>query len=106
MMLPAVYCVRKELESVAHLFFTCDETWKTWHRWANNWGLMWVNHRDPLGYFLSWNVAGKTTNNGNIWRMAFLAIIWSIWLARNDVLFKSRMWDCLQVYDIMKLHVA
>ncbi|EOY00472.1 Uncharacterized protein TCM_010352 [Theobroma cacao] len=36
----------------------------------------------------------------------FFSIVWSIWLARNDVLCNGKLWDCEKTYDMVKLRVA
>ncbi|EOY15851.1 Uncharacterized protein TCM_034797, partial [Theobroma cacao] len=34
------------------------------------------------------------------------AMVWSLWLARNDVVFEGKPWDHDQLYELIKLHVA
>lgn len=39
-------------------------------------------------------------------KMAFNAITWSIWLARNDVIFKGNEWNGSNTFDLIKLQLA
>ncbi|WRX26533.1 Ribonuclease H domain - like 10 [Theobroma cacao] len=36
----------------------------------------------------------------------FFAVIWSLWLARNDIIFGGKTWDRAQTYELVKLRVA
>ncbi|XVF04129.1 hypothetical protein REPUB_Repub05bG0055500 [Reevesia pubescens] len=47
--------------------------------------------------------AGQSTE---VWRMVFLAIIWSIWLCRNDMIFNGKFLDTHQLLDLTKYRLA
>lgn len=37
---------------------------------------------------------------------AFYAIAWSVWLHKNEMVFKGVVWDAKKVYELSKLRVA
>ena len=82
-----------EYESIGHLFFACPFSWKIWTQWFSTWGLCYVVHTDPMAMFLAWQQAWLDTNGKEVWIMSFFAIIWSIWLCRNDMVFNGKVFD-------------
>ena len=50
-------------------------------------------HHDPRIMFL-------------VWKMSFYAIIWSIWLLRNDMVFNGKVFDFVQIIDTFKFRLA
>lgn len=53
-------------ESADHLFLLCDNAWKVWTYCISWWDMSWV------------------------WAMILYAVIWSIWKARNEVVFWNK----------------
>ena len=45
-------------ETIAHLFFTCEYTWRVWSFCCNWWGVTWVQSVCPRMNFESWSVVG------------------------------------------------
>ncbi|EOY05119.1 Uncharacterized protein TCM_020207 [Theobroma cacao] len=56
--------------------------------------------------FSAWNEVVIKKGEIQIWKMAFFAMIWSMWLAGNEVVFEGKPWDHDQLYDLIKLRVA
>lgn len=96
----------KELETVDHLFFKCPEAWKIWAAWRKLWDIFWVSPPDPSTFFLAWNSMHFVKQNCEIWKMSFFAIVWSIWLARNEVIFNGSNWDSVQTFEIARIRIA
>ena len=59
---------------------------------------------NPLSF--AWQQADISRERIKIWRMAFFAILWSIWLHRNDMVFNRKVFDFNQLTDAMKLRLA
>ncbi|EOX96525.1 Uncharacterized protein TCM_005759 [Theobroma cacao] len=97
---------RSEIESVGHLFFNCSETWRVWQKWCALWKTEWVSYSKLEIWFQRWNNAASCFENGLVWRMAFYAITLSIWITRNDMVFKGKSWDSSQVSELVIVRIA
>ena len=69
-------------------------------------GLSWVSHKNPSIFFMAWQYALPENCYDVVWIMAFYAIIWSIWLIRNDMVFNGKVFDLRQTIDVIKLRIA
>ena len=94
------YKVKYEL--IGHLFFACSFSWKLWTHCFSTW----VVHNDPMFMFLVWQQALPDKSGKKLWLMSFFAIIWSIWLMRNDMVFNGKAFDLEQIIDIFKFRLA
>ncbi|EOY26610.1 Uncharacterized protein TCM_028478 [Theobroma cacao] len=56
------------------------------------WGVQWSAQVTILKFFLEWN---NLIQNGDvsIWRSTFFAVIWTIWLMRNEIVFQGKIQD-------------
>ncbi|EOY27006.1 Uncharacterized protein TCM_028962 [Theobroma cacao] len=97
---------KNESELVRHLFFHCLEVWHVWMRWCSEWGVTWVVLEDLVISFNTWNAGPVRKGEFKIWCMAFYAILWSVWLYRNDMVFRRATWNADQVFELVKLKVA
>ncbi|EOY08296.1 Uncharacterized protein TCM_022634 [Theobroma cacao] len=66
----------------------------------------WVNRKESVVYFQAWNGFASSLHNRDVWRMAFYAIVWPLWLTRNDLVFKGKKWDGCQIFDLVKVRMA
>ncbi|XVE86795.1 hypothetical protein DITRI_Ditri18aG0062800 [Diplodiscus trichospermus] len=41
-----------------------------------------------------------------VWKLALFAIIWTVWMTRNDLVFNNRQADLEQTIDLSKLRLA
>lgn len=48
-------------------------------------------------------ISGKASNK--VWRMFWFSTIWSIWLHRNEMIFKQGNLDLDKVTDLIKIRV-
>ncbi|EOY26998.1 Uncharacterized protein TCM_028954 [Theobroma cacao] len=65
-----------------------------------------MNLKDLVISFNTWNVGPVGKSEFKIWCMAFYAILWSVWLYRNDMVFRGVTWNADQVFELVKLRVA
>ncbi|EOY20979.1 Uncharacterized protein TCM_012294 [Theobroma cacao] len=70
------------------------------------WRVKWVLHHDPMVCFQSWVELSKSVSNDKVMRTAFYTISWSIWLARNEVIFKGKEWSRANVFDLIKMRLV
>eukprot|EP00258_Populus_trichocarpa_P028500 XP_024444519.1 uncharacterized protein LOC112324681 [Populus trichocarpa] len=80
-----------EEEMVDHLFIHCYKHWLIWSKIINWCGLAWCCPRNLPNLFSQWDslVYGKFQKKA--WVMLFFSVAWSIWLLRNDVIFKQKI---------------
>ncbi|KAL4346749.1 hypothetical protein GQ457_17G015740 [Hibiscus cannabinus] len=93
-------------ETVDHLFFTCIVSWQIWSLVANYWGVSLVLHQDPLSFLLSWPHICSKLAEDRMWRLLPYAIIWSLWLHRNDIIFQGKTIDVAQLFFSVKTRAA
>ncbi|KAL4272840.1 hypothetical protein GQ457_13G017980 [Hibiscus cannabinus] len=77
------------LESVFHLLFICKVSWLVWMKCAAFWGLSLVFPGDPSSFLLAWHEAGYSRPKESLWHIFPFAILWTIWLFRNDIIFAN-----------------
>ncbi|GKV36541.1 hypothetical protein SLEP1_g44662 [Rubroshorea leprosula] len=97
-----IFC-GKQTETASHLFFTCDATWAIWHAAYAWWGLQavltcegWKHLQQHMGM-----VRNKKVKES--WYVIWFTIIWSIWLWRNQLIFKEGNDTPAMVLDLIKM---
>jgi len=80
-----------EEEMVDHLFLHCYKHWLIWSKIINWWGLAWCCPGNLANLFSQWDslVYGKFQKK--TWVMLFFSVAWSMWLLRNDEIFKQKI---------------
>ena len=101
-------CCKKSSEEVAHLFLGCCLAQKLWIKLLNEFGIQWIFPQSVSLMMVS-KVGGRK-GRSYLWRTAVLAIMWVIWLERNNRIFegieasvedlweKVRFWTAIWVY--------
>ena len=56
--------------------------------------------------FISWKELWHKNTNGDVWHMLLFAILWTLWLFRNDIVFNNKILDEIQVFDLVKTCMA
>lgn len=97
-----VFCSR-ESEDTNHLFFSCDfsyHVWMTINRWTGAMGLM---QNSGYNHFLQFAdvLKGKKHRRGR--HIIWMAVVWVLWLTRNDVIFKQQQVDLIDVVAKIKI---
>ncbi|XP_028108106.1 uncharacterized protein LOC114306978 [Camellia sinensis] len=89
-------------ESALH----CNFTWKVWAEIFCWWGSQWVSP-SSLQDLLLWWYGQKYKNLGKlIWEVIPLAVVWSLWIARNNMVFNSKVPVWGNIVDSIKIKVA
>jgi hypothetical protein len=90
----------KEIETINHLFHWCPITWSLWGRFLNWFGCLGCLHKDPYQHLQEWS----GLINGNFQRRAITllckGLYWSIWIARNRLIFESKAPDWDMIFDL------
>ena len=97
---------KSKVETIGHLFFSCKLSWLIWMYCCSIWDVSWVIHNNPEVALMAWQCALPRNRCSKAWKMAFFAIVWSIWLMRNDIVFNNKGFDLRQMVDNIKFRIA
>ncbi|XP_057744025.1 uncharacterized protein LOC130961983 [Arachis stenosperma] len=81
---------KKDLESVQHLFLLYELTWQVWCTWLRSFGRAWTIPGIMIELFESWTGRHNRKQEQKMWLTRFFAVIWNIWLERNDSIFNNK----------------
>ncbi|KAE8713962.1 hypothetical protein F3Y22_tig00110202pilonHSYRG00067 [Hibiscus syriacus] len=90
-------------ESIAHLFLSCTITSDLWSKFLRLWNISSVLPHDPSSILCSWS---NLRHNYLIWRFIPTVIFWSIWKARNLVVFENGKCDSTVLFFITRFRLA
>lgn len=102
--LNCVLCSNEE-ESADHIFFDCSfssQIWNTYHNWMKISTTLPCRSRE---HFLQHGGETWSQNQQRGTQVIWLAIIWSIWLMRNPVVFKNAEKDAMGVWELAQLRL-
>jgi hypothetical protein len=68
------------VETCRHLLFDCSLAASVWDR---------IGMPIPSGPFSFWDLQRPAGISGRIWRAGVVVILWCIWKARNDIVFRN-----------------
>ncbi|KAK9042980.1 hypothetical protein V6N11_071333 [Hibiscus sabdariffa] len=66
------------------------------------WGLSLVLPGDPSSFLLAWHEAGYSRPKESLWHILPFAILWTIWLLRNDIIFANGRVDPPQLFFLVR----
>lgn len=73
----------------------------------NWWGVEWVSLFQHLMALLQvWNGNNFKNLERLCWQACFYAVVWSIWLARNEIVFENKNMDKEEIVDLAKTRKA
>ncbi|KAJ4839076.1 hypothetical protein Tsubulata_032282 [Turnera subulata] len=90
-------------ETISHLFIHCHHTWSLWSKICRWWGVKWSAPRDLTSLFSQWFLLGGNYNSTSSWISILFSTPWSIWLARNNLIFRNKEVDWERLFDIILL---
>ncbi|XP_015960972.1 uncharacterized protein LOC107484934 [Arachis duranensis] len=80
----------KSIESAFHLFLGCEVTWQVWGAWLYALGREWSVPGTLKQHFESWTTVAPRKDERKRWLIGFFAVIWTIWLERNNRVFQNK----------------
>ncbi|KAE8685834.1 bromodomain and WD repeat-containing protein 3-like isoform X4 [Hibiscus syriacus] len=94
---------KKQVESVQHLFISCDVVWELWNKIASYWEIALVLPKDPPSLLCSW---GELRGKSLIWKFIPGVVFWSIWKARNAMVFDGSPLDRMSLFFIARFRLS
>ncbi|XVF83888.1 hypothetical protein PTKIN_Ptkin16aG0529800 [Pterospermum kingtungense] len=70
------------------------------------WGVSCVCNCNDRLFFQEWIHLLPDSSRNKLWLMSFGVIVWTIWLFRNDIVFKNKQLDLLKIIDLIKYRLA
>lgn len=92
-----------EEESTNHLFFLCAATWPIWYACSDWLGTVSSLLPTPRDHLMQFPVIGtnKAQRAGEL--VIWMAILWTVWLARNKAIFNGAEFDNKQILELAQL---
>lgn len=88
-------------ESTSHLLFSCSlsmDVWLACYRWL---GVQIVLLATSKEHFLQFSL-GWSNNQRRGAHSIWLAVVWSLWMARNEVVFRNGVADISCIVDLVR----
>ncbi|KAL4286877.1 hypothetical protein AHAS_Ahas19G0130100 [Arachis hypogaea] len=80
---------KDRLETVHHLFFSCDHIWKLWGSILEDWSVIWVWPGTTKECFEVWMDRKIRKDMKEVWMVLFFSVIWCTWKCRNNIVFNN-----------------
>ncbi|KAK3199960.1 hypothetical protein Dsin_023375 [Dipteronia sinensis] len=96
----------RHIETIDHLFLLCSWARELWYLCMRWWGVIYCPNRNFPEWFQGWKGLCPSVKYRRVWVTMFSAIAWSIWEARNHVLFKGISADITHFVDLIRFRVA
>ncbi|KAE8681880.1 hypothetical protein F3Y22_tig00111300pilonHSYRG00005 [Hibiscus syriacus] len=96
------FCKNHE-ETVQHLFISCFVVWKLWNNITSFWDISLVLPQDPPALLSFW---GELRGNSTIWKFIPGVIFWSIWKARNAMVFEGSNLDSMSLFFTVRFRLS
>lgn len=95
-----------EIESPPHLLLHCRISWNVWSQIVEWWGLVWVCPYTVYELMCWWFSNKFKSVEKGCWEICFYAVLWSLWLQRNKIVFNAQYVDIAEMVDSIKTKVA
>ncbi|XP_038996646.1 uncharacterized protein LOC120121327 [Hibiscus syriacus] len=95
-------CAKQE-ETVQHLFISCQVAWDLWSSFWRLWGVSAVLPNDPASLLCSWS---DLRPKSLIWSFIPGVVLWSLWKARNSVVFDDGKLDKPNLFFICRFRLV
>lgn len=92
-------------ETAEHLFVHCQVSWALWCEIINREGIMWVLPRSLLELADQWE-ALLAVSDPTLWKLIPYSLVWSLWLGRNDIVFRDKSFNREEVWDLHMLRIV
>ncbi|KAI8548175.1 hypothetical protein RHMOL_Rhmol07G0252200 [Rhododendron molle] len=87
-------------------FLHCQFSWDVWSLLIDWWHVCWVCPGSLIDLFSWWKGRGFKNLEKYLWETTFHATIWSVWLARNEIVFNNASWRVEDLGQLIKTRVA
>ena len=82
-------CLKDE-ETAHHLLIHCQVTNKVWTAMLKFFYMSWVMPKTVEDLFLQWRLRSKFVRDNILWKLVVYAMVWKLWLERNNRLFTNK----------------
>ncbi|GKV02939.1 hypothetical protein SLEP1_g15313 [Rubroshorea leprosula] len=93
----------KETEDYSHLLIHYKFAWHLWNECFNWWGIISVLDKDRLKVFEQHSNLLKRVKLKEGWECIWFGIVWTIWLARNEKIFRGKEADKRRLLELVQL---
>ncbi|KAJ9188986.1 hypothetical protein P3X46_000330 [Hevea brasiliensis] len=93
-------------ESVSYLFLHCYHSWRLWNWFFSWWDLKFCLPKTVDALLNQWNSLYYGNFQRKFWLNLFYAIVWSLWLSRNDMVFNNKETDTISLCSLILVRVA
>ncbi|KAK2659387.1 hypothetical protein Ddye_005920 [Dipteronia dyeriana] len=93
-------------EAVDHLFLLCPWSWELWTSCKQWWEVSSCTSKSISEWLHSWNGLCPSLNRKRVWNTLFFAIVWTIWEAHNNEVFKDKAANLSVSLDSVKFRVT
>jgi hypothetical protein len=90
----------KEVQTIHHLFHLCPITWSLWDRFLNWFKCLGCLPKDPNHNLQEWSGLIKGNLQRNAITLLYKGLYWSIWIARNRLIFESKIPNWNAIFDL------
>ncbi|GKV32262.1 hypothetical protein SLEP1_g40879 [Rubroshorea leprosula] len=93
----------KEAENTSHLFIHCNFAWHLWNDCFKWWGLIHVLDKDCWKVFQQHPNPLRRAKWKEGWECIWFGIVWTIWLARNEKIFREKEPDKMRLLELVQI---
>lgn len=92
----------EDIETIDHLFVHCPVSKRVWQKFSRETQHHWVMPSSAKALLAMWEWTGGKEGSEIVRKMMGCAVMWSIWLARNNKNFKAEDFDVDSVWEVTK----
>ncbi|GKU92387.1 hypothetical protein SLEP1_g6121 [Rubroshorea leprosula] len=91
------------IEDTNHLLLHCNFAYSVWSKCLQWWRISSVRAENCYASFEQQPASFKNANNRAGWDAVCCAIIWSLWIARNERAFRNQEQDINRIFELVQL---
>ncbi|GKV35275.1 hypothetical protein SLEP1_g43574 [Rubroshorea leprosula] len=92
-----------QMEETSHIFTHCKVAYDLWNACFRWWGIRTALDREGSKVFQQHSSGLKVAEIREGWRCIWLVVVWTVWLARNDSIFKGKEADKCRLLELVQL---
>lgn len=97
---------KSEIETAVHLLLHCKVSWKIWSLIMQWWNIEWVCPQNLYTLMCWWDSFKYKSVEKGCWDICFYVVLWLIWLERNQVIFRNKVYHEVEMIENIKNTVA